>query len=133
MRITHEADYAIRVVYCLAQSGGKLSAKEISEQTGVTLRFALKILRKLILADIAKSFKGVTGGYALNKSPSEISLGEIIECIDGPISINHCLSNEFDCTRVASKTDCGFRKVFASINATIRRELNEVTIDRFIN
>lgn len=132
MRMTHEADYAIRVVYCLAESGGKLSAKTISEQTGVTLRFALKILRKLILADLVQSYKGVSGGYALLRSPSDISLGEIIECIDGPIAINHCLSNEFDCTRVQTKADCGFRKVFVSINQSIRQELYAVTIDRFI-
>ena len=133
MRMTHEADYAIRVVYCLAESDGKISAKEISEQTGVTLRFALKILRKLILAGIVKSYKGVSGGYALQKPAAEISLGEVIECIDGPIAINHCLSNEFDCSRVQSKAECGFRKIFVSINQTIRQELYDVKIDRFIN
>ena len=69
MRITHEADYAIRVVYCLAYAGHRLSAKEISEQTGVTQRFALKILRKLIQADLIQSFKGVSGGYILNRTP----------------------------------------------------------------
>ena len=41
MRITHEADYAIRVACCLAFSGEKIGAKQISESTGVTLRFAL--------------------------------------------------------------------------------------------
>mgnify|MGYP002552668825 CR=1 FL=1 len=93
MRITHEADYAIRVAYCLALAGEKQCAKDISEATGVTLRFALKILRKLTQSGITKSYKGVAGGYELNHSPSEISLGAIIECIDGPIAINHCLAN----------------------------------------
>ena len=65
MRCTHEADYAIRVTCCLAFSGSKVGAKQISESTGVTLRFALKILRKLIQADIVKSFKGASGGYML--------------------------------------------------------------------
>ena len=85
LRITHEADYAIRVTYCLALAGEKQCAKDISEVTGVTLRFALKILRKLTQSGITKSYKGVAGGYELNHSPSEISLGAIIECIDGPI------------------------------------------------
>ena len=61
MRITHEADYAIRVAFCLAECGGKLGAKEISERTGVTLRFALKILRKLIQAGMVRSYKGANG------------------------------------------------------------------------
>ena len=129
MRITHEADYAIRVAYCLAEHG----AKDISEATGVTLRFALKILRKLILGGMVRSYKGAAGGYELVKPPSEISMGEIIECIDGPIQINHCLCNEFECTRVSSKGICNFRKVFGSVNRMIRTELYNVTLDQFLN
>ncbi|MCB6365043.1 Rrf2 family transcriptional regulator [Intestinibacillus massiliensis] len=131
MRITHEADYAIRVMYCLAAAGERLSAKDIAEQTGVTLRFSLKILRKLIQDDLIKSFKGVSGGYILNHPANEISLGQIIECIDGPIMINHCLSNEFDCSRVTRKSECDFHKVFGSINAHLRKELYSVTLDQF--
>lgn len=132
MRITHEADYAIRVACCLASAGGKVGAKQISEMTGVTLRFALKILRKMILGDLVKSFKGVSGGYMLNRPPSEISFGEIIECIDGPIAINHCLTGEFDCTRVPKKCDCDFRRVFAAVNQRLRKDLYEITLDQFL-
>ena len=133
MRITHEADYAIRVAHCLACSNDKISAKQISESTGVTLRFALKILRKLIQADIVKSFKGVSGGYMLNRSPADISFGEIIEAIDGRIAINHCLTGEFECTRVAQKKQCDFRKVFVAVNKQLRDELYSITLDRFIS
>ena len=48
MHITLESDYAVRIVYCLAQNGGRMEAAAIAEQTGVTLRFSLKILRKLV-------------------------------------------------------------------------------------
>ena len=133
MRITHEADYAIRVAFCLAECGGKLGAKEISGRTGVTLRFALKILRKLIQAGMVRSYKGANGGYELAKEPTEISMGEIIACIDGTITINHCLCNEFACTRMESKNTCNFRKVFGSINTMIRKELYSVTLDKFLN
>lgn len=132
MRITHEADYAIRVTYCLALTGGKQCAKDISELTGVTLRFALKILRKLTQSGITKSYKGVAGGYELNRSPSEISLGEIIECIDGPIAINHCLANEFQCTHVGSQNECDFHRVFSEINRSLRGLLFAITMDRFL-
>jgi Rrf2 family protein len=132
LRITHEADYAIRVVYCLALAGGKQCAKDISETTGVTLRFALKILRKLTQSGITKSYKGVAGGYELNRSPSEISLGEIIECIDGPIAINHCLANEFQCTRVNNRSECDFHRVFGEINRSLRDQLMAIKMERFL-
>lgn len=132
MRITHEADYAIRVAYCLGMTGSKARAKDISEVAGVTLRFALKILRKLTQAGITKSYKGVTGGYELNRPSSEISLGEIIECIDGPIRINHCLSNEFQCTRVENRSECDFHRVFGNINKSLREQLFSITLDSFL-
>ena len=50
MHITLEADYAIRIVQVLAQNQRRLDAKTISEMTGVTLRFSLKILRKLVVS-----------------------------------------------------------------------------------
>lgn len=132
LRITHEADYAIRVVYWLSLSQSKQCAKDISEKTGVTLRFALKILRKLTQCGITQSYKGVTGGYELQRAPSQISLGEIIECIDGPIAINHCLSNEFQCTRVPSREECDFHRVFQEINQSLREQLFSITMDHFI-
>ncbi len=67
MRITHEADYAVRVTYCLAMAGCKHRAKNISDITGITQRFALKILRKLTLGGITRSYKGVSGVYELGK------------------------------------------------------------------
>lgn len=131
MRITHEADYAIRIASYLAMRNERVGAKEIAEQTGVTLRFALKILRKMILTELVTSFKGVSGGYILSKPAKEVSFGEIIEKIDGPIKINHCLSNEFSCTRVGQKGDCDFHKIFCSINAMLKKELYSVTLDQF--
>ena len=87
MRITQEACNAIRIVYYLAVQDKKLSAKQVSDGIGISLRFSLKILRKLILCGIARSYKGMKGGYMLNRRPEEISVGEIIEVIDGPINI----------------------------------------------
>ena len=64
---------------------GKTSAKQISDESGVPIRFALKILRRLTQAGLTASYKGVSGGYELARPAGQISLGEIIEEIDGPI------------------------------------------------
>ena len=69
----------------------------------------------------------------LNRSSSDISFGEIIEAIDGPIAINHCLTAEFDCTRVAQKSQCDFRRMFAAINKQLRDELYSITLDKFVS
>ncbi|MBU5490408.1 RrF2 family transcriptional regulator [Butyricicoccus intestinisimiae] len=132
MRITHEADYAIRIMYCLAERNQTISAKQISDDSGVPSRFALKILRRLTQAGLTESFKGVSGGYQLARAADHISLGEIIEVIDGPIEINHCLSSEFDCSRVQQKNECTFHRLFSAINQDIRSKLYDLPLSQFV-
>ena len=132
MRITHEADYAVRIVYVLMQAeGSTVAASKVAESSGVTLRFTLKILRKLAGSGIVASQKGANGGYGLAMDPEEISLGLIIESIDGPFELNHCLSDDFDCTRVKDKKFCQFHHIFDRVNAKLKDELYSIKMNTF--
>ena len=133
MRITHEADYALRIVYTLARHQKQISAKMLSEETGVTIRFTLKILRRLSEEKIVAANKGATGGYYLTADIEELSIGHIIECIDGPLKINHCLSDDFDCTRVADKKCCPFHRLLGDISDELRTKLYSAKIKDYIN
>ena len=133
MRITHEADYAIRILYTLAKGKERcVGASVLAKESGITQRFALKILRKLMLGGVVASYKGVSGGYALAREPKDISLGEVVELIDGPITVNHCLSDKFSCTRVSEKDSCAFHRVFCDLNQKFRKELYQTTFDMFL-
>ena len=133
MRITHEADYAIRLAYCLAIHGSRVGTKQLAEETGVTQRFALKILQRLVQSEIVTSQQGKKGGYQLNRDPHDISVGLLVELIDGPVEINHCLSDCFDCTHIGGdKTGCEFRLAFQSVNEAIRKQLYALTLDQFL-
>ena len=59
MHITLESDYAIRMMIYLARENKRVDAKKISDDAEVTLRFALKILRKFAAAGVIRSFKGM--------------------------------------------------------------------------
>ena len=126
MHITLEADYAIRIVQVLAQNQRRLDAKTISEMTGVTLRFStavslrfsLKILRKLVAAGIIKSFKGTQGGYEIGRELDQISLGEVIETIEGRYTLNRCVTGEYACTRKRGQC-CKFQKIFREVSRKI--------------
>ena len=127
MRITQEADYAVRIIDCIAREGKRIDARSISEKTCVTLRFTLKILRKLTHAGVIKSFKGVSGGYELTRAPEQINLCEVIEAVDGPIVISRCLSGEQSCSGVEDKKSCYYHRIFADISKGIRDKLEAVT------
>ena len=130
MHITLEADYAVRIVVYLAQQQKRVDANTISENTGVSLRFALKILRNLVACGIAKSFKGTQGGYELNKAPSEITLKELLEAVEGEYVFSRCLGGT-DCSK-PNNPCCKVRKVFGDITLTVRKMLSDVTIEELL-
>lgn len=123
MHITLEADYALRIVYCLAKAGRRMDAKSIAEATNVTLRFSLKILRKLVASGIIRSFKGTQGGYEIGRPLEQISLNDVIETIEGPYHLSRCTSGNFACTR-RKGTDCHFQKVFQEVSRDVRSKLD---------
>ncbi|MBQ3918626.1 MAG: Rrf2 family transcriptional regulator, partial [Oscillospiraceae bacterium] len=98
MCITLETDYAVRIIGCLALEGTRRDAKTISEKTGVTLRFSLKILRKLVSSGLVRSYKGMQGGYELARLPSDITLYDVVAAIEGEYHINKCHEDDFVCT-----------------------------------
>ena len=134
MRITQEADYAIRIVCLLAERGETMDANTIAELCCVTPRFALKILRKLVLGKLVCSFKGASGGYRLECEPSEITLKQIIELIDGEIAISRCLAQDHFCSRSGeNKSACVVHCIFSVINRDVVEKLEKVTVSSLIN
>lgn len=127
MHITLESDYAVRIVSCLAKSGGRMDAKQIAGETGVTLRFSLKILRKLVTGGLVRSYKGTKGGYELGRPASLISLCDVIETVEGPYALSRCLGETgYECTRGGDGAQCPFRQVYAEISEMVRKRLDEV-------
>ena len=133
MRITQEADYALRIVYLLAKNGGILDSATISSGSGVTERFTVKILRKLMGDGIVASKMGARGGYSLAARPEAVSMQRVIEAIDGPVEISRCLDSDYECTRMGDKKfECTFHLIFAKINKSIADRMSTITFDTVI-
>ena len=134
MRITQEADYALRIVYLLSKDRGVLGAAVLAETAGVTERFTLKILRKLTQSGIVASKKGASGGYMLAVQPSEVNMRRVVEAIDGPLEISRCLDGDYECTRMGNERHlCAFHLIFSKINKSIAEKMEAVTLDRLID
>ena len=130
MRITQEADYALRIAYLLAKDGGVLGAGTLAETAGVTERFTLKILRKLVQNGMVASKKGAGGGYMLAVTPKEVSVRRVVEAIDGMVEISRCLDGTYECTRMGDKKhECAFHLIFAKINKSIAEKMETITFD----
>lgn len=128
MRLTQEADYALRIVYTLAKCGETLDARSVSTRSCVPERFTVKILRKLVLCGIVSSKKGSAGGYLLALPPSEITMRQVVEAIDGSLEISRCLGGDYECSRNYDKKGCTFHLIFERLNAELAEKLGRITI-----
>ncbi len=128
MILTNETDYAIRIVTYLSEHNRKVDAGTIAKSTGVTPRFTLKILRRLMEAGIVRSYKGAQGGYALAKAPQEITMLEVVETICGPLAVNRCQHDPGECTHPNGV--CCYRDVFSDVSRYMRQKFKSVTFKR---
>lgn len=133
MKLTQEADYAMRIILFLASKGmeNRLDAKTISESEGISLRFTLKILRKLTQSKITVSFRGVNGGYSLAKSADKINLKEVIEAVEGPIFINRCLYDKSYCN-VARTSTCKVHRYLGRVQHNLLKELESIDFKKIL-
>jgi Rrf2 family protein len=88
MKLSRTVAYALQATLQLAQSGNHdpVPCSRLATEGKMPERFLLQILRNLVAHGILSSTRGVDGGYTLERAPAEISLLEIIEAIDGPIT-----------------------------------------------
>lgn len=73
---------------------------------------------------------GPRGGFILGRDPSQISLREVVETIQGPISINRCLVAADACQR---QRDCGARAKLAELQQHVRDYLDRITLDELLH
>lgn len=134
MRITVESGCAVRIILFLSLRGvgEKTGAKMISENENIPIRFTLKILRKLKIAELVCSFRGQSGGYALIKEPKDVSLKEVIEVIDGPIVMNKCLGTSGLCDLNRSSV-CPVHYYLGGVQKDVSDKLENINFQMLID
>lgn len=100
MKITRQADYAVRVVlyHSVRPHNCVVTVDEVSRIKQIPRSFAAKIYQRLCKAGITKSLRGASGGFVLALSPEDISLLDVVEAIDGKVDINLCAVDEMSCS-----------------------------------
>jgi len=131
--ISQKAKYAFRALIALAKNahpGEVLLISEIAEQQRIPRKFLEQILLDLKHHGIVTSRRGKAGGYLLLKDPSEITFGEVLRTIDGPIAPLPCLSRMAyrRCIDCREEEACEIRRVFARVAEATRAVLDRTTI-----
>lgn len=128
MEITRESDYAVRCVLYLSRCSGEnpVMIETIAAEMDIPRSFLAKILQRLARAEIVKSFRGVKGGFQLNRPTSKISLLNVIEAIEGPVAMNRCT---IDPQRCNFSSTCTVHPVWKTLQDLVVDYLGKTTFD----
>lgn len=126
LRISKLTDYGTVVLAHLATcESSVVSAAEVASATGVALPTVSKLLKTLARAGLVASTRGPSGGYRLARSAREISAADVVDALEGPVSITECSSADSHCEH---ESVCSVGGAWQRINIAIRMALSEVTL-----
>lgn len=129
MRITYKGDYALKALLDLAlhYKKGPLTINGISKRADIPLKFLEQVLLDLKRGGFVESKRGKEGGYLLAKAPSNITVGDIVRFIDGPIEPISCLDKKYSgCSDIYR---CVFRKLWQETTQAISLIVDNVTFE----
>ncbi len=132
-RLSRMADYAVVLLGQLAREsdnsradGRAATAVHLAAATGLPEPTVAKIAKQLARAGLLTSKRGAAGGYGLARPAAAISVGQVIEAVDGPIAMTACVEGAHDQCSVESL--CPMRGNWARVNEAVRGALEAVSI-----
>lgn len=127
LQLTRGGEYAVRAMTYLARypEGHVASLHDIGQAQDIPESFLAKILQSLVRGGLAVSQRGAHGGFALARPATEITLRDVIEAVDGPVSLNQCVLWPEDCERSG---DCELHTVWVRAQAQLMDVLGTVTL-----
>jgi Rrf2 family protein len=130
LRFTKRADYGLMAIHYIArhEEDGAVSAKRIAEEFAIPAELLAKILQRLARERLIVSQNGPKGGYVLGRRPAEITVGEVIRALEGPINIVSCLEDS-DCPQMAR---CNLRRPVQKIQAAITQMLDTMSLAELV-
>ena len=129
---SRKSDYGLRALIYLAEqrAKGPVTLQEVSEVLKIPKAFLSKILQQLSRNSVVKSLKGPSGGFVLARDPSELTIGEIVTEIDGPLNVFECFSSDNE--QCGHFGNCRILAVFDVVGREVEKVLSRVHLSDFL-
>lgn len=127
MKITYKGDYALKAVLELALSYNEslITSHDLAKRIDAPIKFMEQVLSGLKKGGFIKSKRGSIGGYMLSKAPREITVGDVVRNIEGPIEPIECINKGYvDCIDI---NKCVFKKVWRDVYEATSNIIDHVT------
>jgi len=130
--LTRKGKCGLKAMIALAKEhgGGPVLIGDLAEQEAIPKKFLENILLALKHRGLVHSRKGPGGGYQLGRAPDEISVGDIVRALDGPLALVSCVSQTAyaPCEECVTEKDCAVRRIFQQVRDQTARILDGTTL-----
>lgn len=139
MRLSKRGEYGLRAMIILAHAYKEspdmmVQIREISEQDKIPGKYLEQILLALKNAGMLQSRMGIGGGYYLARQPQDISLGQIVRVLDGPLAPIRCVSQmAYEACGCPDERTCGLRMVMGDVRNAIADILDNTSLENVID
>lgn len=133
MILSTKGRYGLKMMYefALNYGTGPMSLKEVAAKQQLSETYLEQLIAHLKKAELVKSIRGAQGGYELLRKPEEITVGEIIRTLEGPLAPSDCvLDSEPECTRAGY---CVTRLIWEKIMDSINNVIDSITLKDMVN
>lgn len=128
LQVSRKVDYALRAVIHLANEEGAERACAVSEiamREKIPKQFLEKIIQQLIHKGVVRSRRGPHGGYVLARPADQVTFRDVIEAVEGPISLNVCVGDHPDCSQLGA---CGMNRIWQDAQQRVMGVFEKTTI-----
>lgn len=111
---------------------GSISLSKIADKQALSATYLEQLIAPLRNNGLVKGIRGSKGGYVLSKSPKDITVGEIIRILEGPLAPSECLldEEEYECINA---DNCATRLIWLKISESINNVIDSITLDDMVN
>jgi Rrf2 family protein len=126
MQVSARGDYAVRAALGLAAAyPATASAQSLADDQSMPRKFLEAVLADLRRADLVRGLRGVDGGYVLTRPPAEISIGQVLRAVDGPLAAVRGLRPE---DAMYEGTASHLQQLWVAVRAAVRSVVDEVSL-----
>jgi len=127
LRLSKKADYALLAMRHLAAAGDRhaVSARELAEAYDIPGELLAKVLQRLVRARLLESHQGIRGGYGLARPAALVSVADVIQAIDGPLTVTACSADDHSCSQYSK---CNIRDPLWRIKDRIVSALSATSV-----
>ena len=131
MKLSTRTRYGVRLMLGLARNKdrGQMLLKDIVRQEQISEKYLSLIIIPLKSAGFVNSIRGARGGYVLAKDPSQITLKELVDVLEGDTCLVDCVKDSASCSRSSS---CASRDLWAIVSENISRTLGSMTLEDLV-